>query len=122
MFPFFSVDFAELNPGSDIIKYKDESIEVVIAHMYCEVTGIVEASVVNTMLAYPNPVIDHFTLDCTGLEIREILIYDCIGQLVALKIPEADCACDVANLDRGIYWVRIMTAGRGVYTTRIIKL
>lgn len=122
LFPFFSVDFAEINPGSDLIKYKDKSIEVVNAHMFCQVTGILEVGDVKETFVFPNPIADHFRLNCMELAIRKLLIYDSKGQLVDTKTPNLSCMYDISYLDIGVYFLRILTTNGDLYVATIIKL
>ena len=64
---------------------------------------------------YPNPVSDRLTVQAANLQSVEV--YNLMGQLV---MTTTSSVIDMAELNQGIYFVRVMTDGKAI-TKRIVK-
>jgi len=86
-------------------------------------TGLNDITLGEYINIYPNPIIDHFTIDNTGLlGLTEVEIYDNHGRIIMKKRKLVD---DKTNLDisgeaSGIYYVRIIN-NKNSSVRKIIK-
>ncbi len=92
------------------------------AYYYCNeiVTGLSDVSGL-MFNVYPNPAEDVLTIECSG-EIKEVLIYDATGKLVAsplTPLQKERGTVDVSQLASGIYNLCVFT-DEGMLTKKII--
>lgn len=70
---------------------------------------------IEAVAAYPNPVKDRLTVKAENLQSVEV--YNLVGQLVMTSVLPV---IDMSDLNRGIYFVRVMADGKTV-TKRVVK-
>ena len=68
---------------------------------------------------YPNPVNDKLYIE-TEAEVREVVVYDVYGRQQSTDNGQQSTTIDVANLNSGVYFVKVVTAN-GEAVKRIIK-
>ena len=70
---------------------------------------------------YPNPVSDKLYIE-TEVEIEEVVVYDVFGRQQVTEIPshQGDLSIDVADLNSGVYFVKVVTEN-GETVQRFIK-
>ena len=74
------------------------------------------------MTIYPNPANDKVHIE-TEVEIKEIVVYDVYGRIQNLRNSETQQlsnTVDVADLNSGIYFVKVVTENGNV-VKRIVK-
>ena len=88
----------------------------------CTTTGAEELQAVNTVIAFPNPAQDRFTIFANGNAIRSIVIMDASGR----KTDEQEFSARIYELivntsayQPGIYMVRVQHE-KGVQTLKIV--
>jgi hypothetical protein len=91
----------------------------------CDALGIMHLVNQNGCIAYPNPVADKLTLDCSGItdNIELIEIYNTFGAKVAayrVNQMNSEITLDVQALPTGLYFLRLQ-AGNEVRTGKVIK-
>jgi len=68
---------------------------------------------------YPNPVKDVLTINTNNsVIISQIILYDVMGKQL---IATTNTTLDISNLNKGVYFIRIMTSDKKVFTKKIIK-
>ncbi len=75
-------------------------------------------------IIYPNPTVStiNFKAEKTGKKISRIRIYDAAGKLVIVKsIKELNQSVDVSFLQKGIYFVELITKDNKVLDSRFLK-
>ena len=77
--------------------------------------------VTSSVNMYPNPVSDKFYIE-TEVEIEEVVVYDVFGRQQVTETPsrQGDLVVDVANLNSGVYFVKIVTS-EGEIVKRFVK-
>ena len=96
---------------------------VVVSLGDCTV-GVNELGIKNEELGiYPNPTIGVFTISTTGSKIKEVRVYDVLGQMINdkwLTINGSDTTIDISGVSKGIYFVEIKTE-KGIVRKKIVK-
>ncbi|MGV8828058.1 MAG: T9SS type A sorting domain-containing protein [Breznakibacter sp.] len=102
---------------SDLINYQSASKTVLINVFLA--TGISEVEDNESILLYPNPVMDAFSV--LGIEGKStIYLSDLNGKVVLTKIISAEEKIFVSDLSRGIYLIKIITS-KGTILKKIVK-
>jgi len=72
---------------------------------------------------YPNPVQDKLNINLTGYEgVSEIRLFDVNGrQVAAQRTAQVNSQMDISKLAKGIYLVKVFTAGGEVLNTKVVK-
>ena len=70
---------------------------------------------------YPNPVSDKLYIEAE-VEIEEVVVYDVFGRHQVTETPshQGNLVVDVANLNSGVYFVKIVTS-EGEIVKRFVK-
>lgn len=76
----------------------------------CDQTGLAETLEQTTLMVYPNPANTYFTVS-TGQSIREIAVYNSLGQIVfaASGVAETNLSIHTQGWSRGMYVVTVRT-------------
>jgi hypothetical protein len=87
------------------------------------ISGIAENDHKNTLLLYPNPVVDLLTIsqDVDGSAMSSLHILDICGKLISERqINSLSTSIDISDLPQGIYFVKIKTVN-GTYSGKFMK-
>ena len=83
-------------------------------------TGINDNSFEIETSVYPNPFYNQITIEGNEVELKEIFIYNTLGQNVTalsqkIMSKENKIVIDLSNLDKGIYYIKTKTTANKVY-------
>ncbi len=75
------------------------------------------------LTVYPNPVSDRLNINLTGYEgVSSINLIDVNGRTVASqRTAQVNSQMDISRLSKGIYLVKVVTAGGEVLNTKVVK-
>ena len=71
------------------------------------------------IIIYPNPVTDLLNIEATGFQIRNVLIYNLVGQEIVTQ--EFQGTLDVSVLEDGVYMLKLYNQEGGAIVRRILK-
>ncbi|MBR0323964.1 MAG: T9SS type A sorting domain-containing protein, partial [Bacteroidales bacterium] len=100
-----------------------EGVESEPSNEACETTlpgeGIVELT--SAINVYPNPVNDRLYIE-TETVVEEVVVYDVFGRHQVTETPshQGDLSIDVADLNSGVYFVKVVTEN-GEAVQRFVK-
>jgi hypothetical protein len=88
--------------------------------------GSVSVNEINTsdeLIIYPNPTTGELGIRNYELGIKEVMIYNVMGQLVFKSpINNRQSTINISSLENGIYFVRLMDAdGTMIYAEKVVK-
>ena len=85
-------------------------------------TGTINIQVKNALSVYPNPSIGNYQLSLHEMEIRNIRVYDLIGNVLLqlLDLDNEDAEIDLSKHNDGVYFVEVETA-QGKAVQKLIK-
>ena len=84
----------------------------------CEVVNVPEIEKANPTV-YPNPATNNFTVNLGNDEKANIQLFNIVGQQVYSETITGTAQVNVANLNSGVYMLKINQNGK-VYTTKVI--
>ena len=88
---------------------------------YSKIVNVNVFSNNNTITIYPNPVRDELTVTNTE-NIENVVIYNALGQVVKqLSISSEQLKINVADLQEGIYTLRLQTKNGTMITKQFVK-
>ena len=72
---------------------------------------------------YPNPVQDRLNVNLTGYEgASDIRVFDVNGRMVtSQRTAQINSTLDISKLTKGIYLVKVFTAGGDVLNAKVVK-
>ena len=75
-----------------------------------EPLGVSEINHQETISIYPNPTTSSFTISTTAGKIKEVKVFDVVGEIVNSQqgIGNSQCTIDMKGVSKGIYFVQIM--------------
>jgi thiol-disulfide isomerase/thioredoxin len=83
-----------------------------LTHKSC-LTGIKEEAYTNSIFLYPNPASDHLKVETSNnIKVSTVKVFDVLGKnIISLKLNDVETAeLNVAELERGIYFMEIVTS------------
>ena len=76
----------------------------------------------NHFSMYPNPAKDYCQLKYNGADIESVLIINAEGALIyKQKVNALNPGINVSGLKKGFYYVKILTADNGIYSSKLVK-
>lgn len=84
----------------------------------CEIVNVPELEKINPTV-YPNPATNNFTVNLGNDEKANIQLFNIVGQQVYSETITGTAQVNVANLNSGVYMLKINQNGK-VYTTKVI--
>ena len=90
----------------------------VIFDVMVGVAGI-EENVLSNIKIYPNPTIDNFVVESEG--VVSIKLYDMLGKEVLTQTAVGKTEINISYLPKGIYNVRILSDGKVIGNSKIVK-
>ena len=87
-----------------------------------QTTGIVSLEKESNINLYPNPVQNNFTLNFESETKGQVIIYDLLGKIViSQEFSGTNPTISIANLSKGIYHLRVVTNGKTMGVSKIVK-
>jgi len=120
IFPYISVDYAEINPYSDLISYSDNYIQY-DSEKECTTSANQNLSYSENLKTFPNPVNDNLYFDNKS-EIREIQIYDSTGNLTNTYKHPISKPLNLSRNNSGVFFIRFIMSDYSELIKRIIKI
>jgi len=76
-----------------------------------------------SLTVYPNPVSDKLNINLTGYDgVSSISLVDVNGrQVAANRTAQVNSTMDISRLAKGIYLVKVVTAGGEVLNAKVVK-
>ena len=81
-------------------------------------TNILNTTTLSLSL-YPNPTRDHFIVDCESLS--QVKIYDMLGKEILTQNSNGKTEININHLPKGVYNVRILSEGKVIGNSKIVK-
>jgi CubicO group peptidase (beta-lactamase class C family) len=105
-------------PGNSLVPFLlNDQIWEYVNDLTCATSEVDEAPVFSPIDLYPNPASEVLTIQLHGQELKEITIYDALGQL---QLKSFDEHVSIAALKKGVYFVQITTE-KGIFYRKWVK-
>lgn len=123
----FKDDISRLAERPEVIYYRLKQYDLDGRYDYSDIITVqVECEEVLAISGYPNPVINDFNIEVTGLQgANTVAIFNGVGQLVTkLVIPRNSFnTVDMSNYENGVYTVNVLgNSGEVVKSMKVIKI
>lgn len=76
---------------------------------------------IKTLIIYPNPVSNILRIKTEGINIKELKIYDVIGNIITSYLENVNGSINLSHLSNGIYFLEITTNSQQNFYKKIIK-
>ena len=84
--------------------------------------GVNDASESLDLKISPNPTSGIFTVNTSGMKIKEVKVMDVVGkEIMDKKVNEGSSTIDISGIAKGVYFVRVMDEKGNVSVRRIVK-
>ena len=113
-----SAEEMPFDPTAGVVTAK-ETANVVPFVKFSFVEGDAIEEMTTSLSIYPNPVNDRLYIE-TETEVEEVVVYDVYGRQQSTVNGQQTLSIDVANLNSGIYFVKVVTT-EGEVVKRFIK-
>ena len=113
-----SAEEMPFDPTAGVVTAK-ETANVVPFVKFSFVEGDAIEEMTTSLSVYPNPVNDRLYIE-TETEVEEVVVYDVYGRQQSTVNGQQTLSIDVANLNSGIYFVKVVTT-EGEVVKRFIK-
>jgi hypothetical protein len=117
----YNYNFVDKNPINGINYYRLKQMDFDGQFEYSKVVSVNVLSENNTIAIYPNPVQDELTVTNTE-NVENVVIYNALGQVVKqFEVNAEQLKIDVADLQNGIYTLRLQTKTGTMVTKQFVK-
>ena len=75
----------------------------------CSFVNDVDEDKFNNLSLYPNPTTDQIFIEATGINAKDVLVYDAMGNRISVNVEQSveQISIDMSNTPAGIYFVNI---------------